>query len=1289
MSVGELKASVRRAYRDTEGFQAMMLPNLRPGCVGLCWALLLLPLLFIPTGDVHAAPTSAGSVTNVTFATDPTNGDSYAIFWLNSGGQASVTAYADDVVRVRFSYNGFWQKEEPMIAAPLGTWPTLANTFTDQGTNYLLQTGLLNVLINKNPFRVDFYDKLGGYALLQDDPTNAVQYDTSYSIMNDASGIPYSLPSAFKLKCTKQMPASQAYFGFGEYQGPSNRRGDNIMCWNYQSYHWLNLPANPLYVSMPFFYGVQPADGSMPAFVYGLFFDNPCRATFRMGTQIPTGYSFEAADGQMDYYFFGGGTNHTMKAVIDKYTELTGRAEMLPKWAMGHQLSRFAYFNQGWIETNAITATLSNIPLDAIYIDIDYMDATGANNINSGQLHQLQMDTNGYPNPPSMVSFCQGYGVKLIPLIEPWLEPSDPFYSIEYSDLDFLKDNSGNQFTKSIYVGSVAWFDYSSSPTCDRWQTDQTNWFHSVQFGGIWNDLTEPEDNGQIPLNGLLWLDGRYGTSTNDTRRQWSNERNYFGLRSQISSYNALLEAYPNKRPFVLSRSGTTGSQRYAAGWSGDTQTGWNPNYLQACIRLGANVMISGQSHFGHDLGGFSGSVDGETITRWYECGSLWPFYRSHSSNPDNLWADGNQGREPWRFTPTQNWSYANNNNQGANGTDYCALMRKNIQFRYELMPYLYTLMYNDTVNGNPINTPVVYNYYGDNNTLSLNEYDFLCGDFLLAAPIYTQGATTRTVYLPWPDDWYYYPTGTKYGGGQTVTVNASLGTLPLFVRGGAIIPMGPSMQYANQFQPSYLDVNCWPEGTSSFTLYEDAGDGWDFTNGVYAMTTFTSSQTISNWIFTLGARQGSYNPYSAGTRTLHIYANNPPAVQDVLLNGTQISQVSGTNSPAPGWLVNGNGQLVVLVSETGAPQTVEVDWNNSDPYSSMTVAGTFNGWDPAANNMQYLGSHTWQYDASFSSLSNLQFKFAANGNWTTNWGGTGQAQTVPLSGVGILNASTNIVVSGTLNGLYEFTFNDQTFDYSLQPLLASAYGSMYVPGTFDGWNPATNAMHLISNDTWQCTIAFNSLTNAQCKFAANGNWTSNWGENGGTQSQFTLPLSGTGKSNGSTNILIIAVLNGEYQFTFNDLSLAYSVQLFTGDSVGDGIPDWWRAQYFGGTTNGAAGNTTNSLSCATCDPDGDGMNNLQEYLAGSVPTNSASFLHIISVSPQGNDVVVTWQTAGGHTNVLQAATGLPGGSYATNFVDVSPFVIIQGSGDTTTNYPDSGGATNSPARYYRVRLQQ
>ncbi len=1248
--------------------------------------LILSGLIFVfvvAVGGAVRAQTNAGAITNMTVSVDATNGDSYYVFWLNSGGLASVTAFADDVVRMRFSYNGFWAKEEPMIAASLEAWPAEANTITDQGTNYLLQTALLNVVINKNPFRVDFYDRLGGYALVQDDPTNAIQYNTSYQMpawVTSGNNVPTGIS---KLKCTKLMPSNQAYFGFGEFAGPSNRRGLTMMCWNHQSYKWGDNQ-NPLYMNTPFFYGVQPAVGNTPAFAYGIFFDNPCRATFRMGSQSSYQYSFEAGDGQMDYYFFGGGTNHTTEAVINDYSYLTGRPTMLPKWAMGYQLGRHTYWDQNWVQYIASTATASIIPLEAIYLDIDYMNyGTDTTHMTTGPLKQTTVNTSYYPDPYGMITNCASYHVNVIPLIEPWLETSDPLYTGEATNLDFIKSNSGVEFVGGIFVGNVSWFDFTSTPTTNRWQADEVKWFNSVPWGGIWNDLTEPEDNDTIPINALTWLDGRYGNATGsgaDTRRQWSNEKNYFVLASASSSYSVLRTVYPDRRPFVLTRSGNSGVQRYAAGWSGDTGATWY--YNQACIRLGANTMISGQANFGHDLGGFAGSVTGELLTRCHEWGALLPLCINHSEKGDNVWPDGNQGREPWRFTPSQNYP-------AADGTNYYALMQKNIQFRYQLMPYLYTLMYDSTIDGKPMNTPVFFNHYADNNTLSQNEFDFLCGDYLLAAPIYTQGTTTRTVYLPSTCDWYYYPNNVRYSGGESVTVSAPLGTLPLFVRADAIIPMGPSMQYANQFTPDYLDLDCWPENSSSFTLYEDEGEGWNYTNGVYALTTFSGSRTSNTWDFAIGARQGSYNP---GARAFHVYVNNPDPVQDVLLNGSPIGQVSGTNSAAPGWFVTGDGKLVILATDTGSNQTIHVDWSPASAYTTMTVAATFNNWNPALNNMQYAGDHFWLYDVTFTGQSNLQFKIAANGGWATSWGETNGAQqplTAPVSGIAKLGGPTNIVLNGTYNGPYEFTFDDRTLQYSVRPLYDSPYGFMTLAGTFNGWNQTLENMQLAADDTWQCVVGFSNVTNIQFKFTANGTWATNWGETNHSQTSFTAPLSGSGKPNGSTNILINAVLNGEYQFTFNDQTRAYSVQAFTSDSVGDGIPDWWRALYFNGGTSNYFGNTTNSQSCAACDPDGDGMNNLQEYLSGTVPTNSASFLHVISVTPQGTNVVVTWYTAGGHTNVVQAAAGLPDGSYSNNFVDVSPNIIIPGSGDTTTNYPDWGGVTNSPSRYYRVRLQQ
>jgi len=205
-------------------------------------------------------------------------------------------------------------------------------------------------------------------------------------------------------------------------------------------------------------------------------------------------------------------------------------------------------------------------------------------------------------------------------------------------------------------------------------------------------------------------------------------------------------------------------------------------------------------------------------------------------------------------------------------------------------------------------------------------------------------------------------------------------------------------------------------------------------------------------------------------------------------------------------------------------------------------VAGTFQNpaWNAAASNMVSVAAHVWQFDASLASATNFQFKFAANGNWTASWGDNVQAQfAVPLAGTG-QSAAGNIQATGTFNGVYRFTFNDQTLAYSLVPLLASPYASMTAAGAFNGWNTALTNMTLVTNSLWQFDTTFAAPTNFQFKFAANGNWTSNWGDN--TQTQTNPPLSGTGQSFG-TNISASITTNGAYRFSFNDQTLAYSLQ--------------------------------------------------------------------------------------------------------------------------------------------------
>ena len=882
----------------------------------VAFALAAFALSALPALPALGAAVQVGNVTGLTITTNQPGGNITASFALSTGGSVEVTPYAPDVVRVNFHWVGAFDTDTPMIAKPLTNWPSASASVTDQGSKYVLLTSQLQVEIEKTPLKIHFKDGNGAYYLLQEDK---MEFDSAYNYTGQRG------TGVSKLKAMKVMPAGQGYFGLGEYGGPMNRRGREIDCWNSGTYNWGEFQ-NPTYLNIPFFYGVQPATNGNPSFVYGLFFNNPCRPLFKFNQSSDTRYSFEAGDGRMDYFFIGGGFQHSMPKVLDRYSELTGRPTFLPKWGLGHHLSRFSYDNQAWVEYIANQSTVEDMPLDAVYLDIDYMDGTpNDNNFGDGNLRQLTINSK-FSNPQGMLTYCNTRGVKVVPLIEPWLQPSDPnHYNDANSGLHFIKDNNGNTVTRSIYVGNVSWFDYSSTPMNTWWQQRIVNWFNSIPFSGIWNDLTEPEGGDSIPYNALLWVDGKFGTSNTDSRRWWSNERNYFGLRCARQSYNAMLAKDANKRPFVLSRSGNAGLQRFGVSWSGDTRANWF--YQRATLRFGMGAMIAGAAWYGNDVGGFAGTPSSELLVRSYEANCLTPFFRNHA---DKAAAD----REPWRFSEP-----------------YKTELRDLIKLRYRLMPYLYTLAYESTQTGEPMNVPPVFDFWNDKNTLTEScDYNFLVGDYLLAAPVYNEGNTTRSVYLPYAPgvEWYYWPSGAvssqpagdKYGGGQTVTVSSPRGKLPLFVKSGAIIPMSASMQYANQTQPGWMDIHCWPSGTSEFTLHEDDGETFDYQTGEFARRRMVSARTAAAWNFTIEAKQGTYN---SGARDFYVYCYNHGTQQvfGVTLNGSPLSQVTDFNSAAQCWRLMPDGRIGVKVPDNGAEAAVRVSFGEVNDVIQLTASTT------------------------------------------------------------------------------------------------------------------------------------------------------------------------------------------------------------------------------------------------------------------------------------------------------------------------------------------------------------
>ncbi|HBA85277.1 MAG TPA: hypothetical protein DCZ95_14410 [Verrucomicrobia bacterium] len=1087
------------------------------------WIIVLGCLLGLGSLPAWAAVVSVGNVTGVTVSTNAGTGNITASFALSTGGSVEITPFAPDVVRVDFHWVGVFETDQPMIAKSFTNWPAVAATVSDLGSTFVIQTAQLDVELVKSPCKVHFKDKNGFY-LLQDD---RMEFDSAYNFTGQRG------TSSSKLKCQKVMPANQAYFGLGEYGGPMNRRGKEIDCWNTGTYNWSEYQ-NPTYLNIPFFYGVQPANGGIPAFVYGLFFNNPCRPLFKFGTQAGDKYSFEAGDGRLDYFFIGGGAGHTMAKVIDRYSELIGRPTMLPKWGLGHHLSRFSYDSQSWIEYIANQATVDDFPLDAVYMDIDYMDADADGDFADGQLHQLTVNSR-FANPAGMISYCNTRGVKVVPLIEPWLEPGDTtHYTEANSNLHFIKENSGATVTRNIYVGAVSWFDYSSAAMNTWWQDRIVNWFNNVGFSGIWNDLTEPEGGDQIPHDALLWIDGKFGTSTTDSRRFWSNERNYFGLRCARQSYNTMLAKDANKRPFVLSRSGNAGLQRFGVSWSGDTRANWF--YQRATIRFGMGAMISGAAWYGNDVGGFAGTPSSELMVRSTEYNCLAPYFRNHA---DKAAAD----REPWRFSEP-----------------YKSQMRDLIKMRYRLMPYLYTLAYDSTQTGEPMNVPPVFDYFGDANTHSQSDYDFLVGDFILAAPVYNEGATTRTTYLPYADgvEWYYWPSaqpssqpsGDKYGGGQQVTVSAPLGKMPMFVRSGAIIPMGPSMQYANQTQAAWMDINCWPHGDSEFTLHEDDGETWDYLGGEYAQRRMVSHRTSSAWEFTIEAKQGTYN---TGARDFYVYCFNPgtSTVRGVTLNGSSLSQLANFDAGPQGWMFTAEGRLGIKLPDTGAVAALRInfaDVNDTVQFTSATNSAVENS-----------GSVRLYVSRSGSATGAVSVSYAtANGTATAGTDYTATNGTLSWIAGDLANKFFDVLLAD--DAAYEVS---ETFSASLS---AAAGADLGTPAqtivTITDDEPLPPDL-LVTNPPGAILVS-EATTNYNILGVANSfNWSGLTWSNGLTGSSgqfpigFTWALDGVGLGIG-TNLITITATNVGGPIAYdNGADAAYSDGWETNDHGGYGWGDW------------------------------------------------------------------------------------------------------------------------------------
>ncbi len=570
-----------------------------------------------------------------------------------------------------------------------------------------------------------------------------------------------------------RFPLPSRFFGLGEQAASQERSGRVYEMWNSDPRGKYGPGQDPLYTGIPLYLVLQPEACHL------VFYENSYRGTFCLdegdAQQDQAQVAFEG--GMWRYYLITG----DLAQVYERFGQLCGRPPLPPRWALGYHQCRWGYKSADEIRRVVKGFKEHHLPLSAIHLDIDYMDG----------YRVFTVDRERFPDLPGMAKELDQQGVKLVTILDPGIKVDDR-YDVYQNGLKagvYCQDGDDQPLVGVVWPGRSVFPDFSK-PAARRWWGELYRTLIDNGVSGFWHDMNEPTSftawgDMTLPLNTRHAMEGRGG----DHREA----HNLYGLLMNRAGYEALKEHRPDSRPWILSRSGWAGIQRYAWSWTGDVETSWPA--LQLTISTVLGLGLSGQPYCGPDIGGFSGDPSAELYLRWLQLAVFLPFCRTHS-------ATGTARREPWVF-----------------GEPATSIVRKFLELRYRLMPLLYTLAWQASQRGIPIVRPLFWLDPG-NPELWGDEDVFLLGDSILVAPVLEEGARTLTVRLP-KGDWYTFWEDNCLQGSRRIQLPAPLERIPLLVKAGSLLPMNAGEN---------LELHIYPPSTNlevETSLYSDAGDGY------------------------------------------------------------------------------------------------------------------------------------------------------------------------------------------------------------------------------------------------------------------------------------------------------------------------------------------------------------------------------------------------------------------------------------------------------------------------------
>lgn len=502
----------------------------------------------------------------------------------------------------------------------------------------------------------------------------------------------------------------------------------------------------------------------------------------------------------LDYTVFAGNADE----VIASYRTLTGNTPMMPLWALGYIHCRERYNTQAELVENAMEFRARKLPIDVIVQDWQWWGKYGWN--------AMLFDEDKYPDPAKMTSQLHAMNMRL--MLSVW------------SKIDKESDLGKQMQAKGYYIAGTDWIDFfNPEAAAYYWQNFSNKLLKPYRIDAWWQDATEPENDDLL------------GRKINKGTIPGELYRNIYPLFVSRTVYEGLRKDDPRRRAMILTRSGFSGMQRYAAAtWSGDVGNDWET--LRRQISGGLGQMATGLPWWTYDIGGFFRPADQYTNTdyqerllRWMQAGTFLPLMRMHGYMSNT---------EPWRY-----------------GTQVEHIAAKYIQLRYRLLPYIYSQSARVSFDGSTLMRPFVFDFPDDKEALD-QQTEYMFGTSILVNPVTEAGVSEWRTYLPhhsagWIDFW----TGKKYAGAQYINVPVSIDKIPVFVKAGSILLMDSDKQFAADNTGKPLEVHIYPGMNTSFTLYEDDGDSYNYEKGVYSTITFSWNDNTRK--LTIDKRNGQF----------------------------------------------------------------------------------------------------------------------------------------------------------------------------------------------------------------------------------------------------------------------------------------------------------------------------------------------------------------------------------------------------------------------------------------------